>query len=278
MHVDINELAGNFSRIKFQIIDVVKVKVPPGKKCLGVFTPPVSGLIFPLGGQARMFFDGVPYEMEPGKIFHGAPNSAVDKEVVGNRGWNYMVIHYRVDDSAKLEFPQAFSHYRIDSGYSSRINDLLQQLYNVCITPGNLSALQAQSLFFSILDESLTCAGSRSRQSERTRELVEQAVEYMKNHYMEPLTVSTLAGQYGLTSKQFAYLFQKHTGMAPLEYLIEHRVRRAREMLCTTACSIADVSAGVGYSDPYYFSKLFKQRTGFCPTKLRGYFGFRSAL
>lgn len=278
MHVNINQLAGNFSRIKFQIIDMVRAVIPPGKKCFGLLTPPVSGLIFPIKGRGRMFFDGTPYEMEPGKIFHSGPNITVDKEVLGYTEWDYMIIHYRVDDSDKKEFPQAFSHYQIDTGYSTRINDLLHRLYKVCITPGNLSALQAQSLFFSILDESLTCAGNRNRQSERARELVEQAVEYMKNHYMEPLTVAKLAEPYGLTNKQFAYLFQKHTGMAPVEYLIEYRVRRARELLCTTACSIADISTDVGYSDPYYFSKLFKQRTGFCPTTVRGHFALRKVL
>jgi AraC-like DNA-binding protein len=276
MHVNINQLAGNFSRIKFEIIDVVRAIVPPGKKCFGVFTPPVSALIFPIRGRARMFFDGVPYEMEPGKIFHSGPNVALDKEVMGCAEWNYMVIHYQVDDSDKSEFPQAFSHYQIDLGPRTRINDLLHRLYNVSITPGNLSALQAKSLFFSILDESLTCADSRH--NEGGRELVEQAVEYMKNHYMEPLTVAKLASQYGLNSKQFAYLFQKHAGMAPLEYLIDHRVRCARELLYTTACSIADISSCVGYSDPYYFSKLFKKRTGFCPTALRGYFVLRRIL
>ncbi|CUH96654.1 hypothetical protein P22_2744 [Propionispora sp. 2/2-37] len=153
MQVDIHQLAGNFSRIKFQIIDVIRAVVPPGKKSFGVFAPPVSGLIFPIKGRARMFFDGVPYEMEPGKIFHCGPNTALDKEVVGRTEWNYMVIHYQVDDSAKSEFPQAFSHYQIESGCSTRINDLLQRLYNVCTMPGNLSALRSQSLFLSIMDE-----------------------------------------------------------------------------------------------------------------------------
>lgn len=276
MHVDINQLAGNFSRIEFQIIDVIRASVPPGKKCFGAFTPPFSGLIFPLKGRARMSFDSMPYEMEPGKIFHGGPNIALDKEVLGCTKWDYMIIHYQVDANAKIEFPQAFSHYQINSGYSTRIHDLLHRLYNVCITPGNLSALQAKLLFFSILDESLTRADGRH--SEWGRELVEQAVEYMKTHYMEPLTVAKLAGQYDLNSKQFSYLFQKHTGMAPLEYLIEHRLRRARELLCTTPRSISEISSCIGYSDPYYFSKLFKKRTGFCPTTLRGNFISRKAL
>ncbi|WP_371377076.1 helix-turn-helix domain-containing protein [Sporomusa aerivorans] len=264
MQVDIHQLAGNFSRFKFQIIDVVRAVIPPGKKSFGVVTPPVSGLIFPLKGRARMLFDGVPYEMAPGKIFHCGPNMALDKEVVGRTEWNYMVIHYQVDDSARNEFPQAFSHYQLDSGCSTRVQDLLQRLYNACTMPGNMSALRSQSLFFSILDEILTCADIRC--SQQDRELVEQAVMYMKNHYMEPLTVAKLAGQYGLNSRQFAYIFQKYAGTAPLEYLTELRLRHARELLCTTACSITEISACVGYSDPYYFSKLFKKHTGFCPS------------
>ncbi|TCL31962.1 helix-turn-helix protein [Anaerospora hongkongensis] len=276
MNVDVNQLAGNFSRIRFEIIDVVRAVVPPGKKCFGVVTPPVSALIFPLKGRARMFFSGVPYEMEPGKIFHSGPNIALDKEVVGGAEWNYMVIHYQVDDKDKAEFPQAFTHYQLDLGHSPRVHELLHRLYDVCITPGQLPALQAKSLFFNILEESLTAA--ECRHSERGRDLVEQAVEYMQQYYMEPLTVAALARRYSLNSKQFAYLFQKHTGMAPLEYLIDHRVRRARELLYTTASSVADISLRVGYADPFYFSKLFKKRTGFSPSTLRGYAGLHKAL
>ncbi|EGO62852.1 AraC family transcriptional regulator [Acetonema longum] len=276
MQVDINQLAGNFSRISFQIIDVIKATVPPGKKCLDVFTPAVSGLIFPLQGRARMHFDGVAYEMSPGKIFHGGPNMPLNKEVVGDVEWSYMVVHYQVADSARKEFPQAFSHYQLDSGHSPRIRDLLHRLHHVCAKPGNLPALQAKSLFFGILDETLTSAGSRYNQQDR--ELVEQAIEYMKHHYREPLTIAAWAGQYGLNSKQFAYLFQKHTGIAPLDYLIDYRVRRARELLCATFRSIAEISTCVGYPDPYYFSKLFKKRTGFTPTTLREKFGLRRSL
>lgn len=102
-----------------------------------------------MSGQShqQVPFDGVPYEMGPGKIFHGGPNITMDKEVVGGTEWSYMVVHYQVENNAKNEFPQAFSHYQIDSGYSARINGLLQRLYKACITPGNLPALQARSLF-----------------------------------------------------------------------------------------------------------------------------------
>ncbi|MDU4960837.1 MAG: AraC family transcriptional regulator [Sporomusaceae bacterium] len=276
MSVDIHRLAGNFSRVTLQIVDVIRVAIPPGKKSFGAFTPPVSGLIFPLKGQARMVFDGVAYEMAPGRVFHGGPNIALDREVVGDAAWNCMIVHYRVDDAARGDFPEAFSHYQLDSGSSPRVNELLQRLHTVSVAPGNLAALQTKSLFFSVLDEILTCAGSRHHGHDR--QLAEHAADYITRHYMEPLTVAELARQYGLNSKQFAYLFQKHNGIAPLEYLIEYRMRRARQLLRTTAGPIAEIAACVGYGDPYYFSKLFKKRTGYCPSALRGDAGLRKAF
>jgi len=267
MNVDINELAHYYATINISIIDVARTVVPPGGRCFGRYTPPFSGIVFPLRGRARMFFNGVPYEMEYGKVFHAGPNMSLDKEVQGRSEWAFMVIHYQTDDNAADSFPYALAHFELEAGYNTRINDLLHRLYNSCTTPGKLPGLRAKSLFFSIMDEILTSADNR--RNEGGQEIVEQAIEYIHSHYMESLTMPMLAGQYALNSKQFAYLFQKHTGMGPNEYLIEYRIRRAKELLCTTACSVAEISACVGYSDPYYFSKLFKKRTGFCPSLLQ---------
>jgi AraC-like DNA-binding protein len=267
MKVDINDLSGYFAKIHFSIIDIRRAVIEPGTKHFGTVTSPFPGIIFPLRGQSRMFFDGVPYEMEPGKIFHGGPNMSLDKEVLGQSKWDFMVLHYQVYGNTQGAFPYALSHYELSPGYNSRINDMLYQMYHIYTTTGNLSGLRAKSLFFTILDEILTCASCGLHDD--SRELTEKAAEYMENHYMEPLTIPELARQYGLNSRQFAYLFQKHKKMSPNKFLIEYRMQRARELLLTAACSVADISARVGYSDPYYFSKLFKRQTGLSPRFFR---------
>jgi len=178
-----------------------------------------------------------------------------------------MVLHYQVYGNTKGTFPYALSHYELSPGHNSRINDALYRLYHLYTTAGNLSGLRAKSLFFIILDEILTCANCRLHNG--SHELAEKAVEYMKDHYMEPLTVPELARQYGLNSNQFAYFFHKHKGLSPNEFLIEYRMRRAKDLLRTTSCSVTEISACVGYSDPFYFSKLFKKRTGLSPKLFR---------
>lgn len=267
MKVDINELAGYFSNINLSLVNVVRNVVPPGGKCFGVVTPPYSGLIFPLHGRARMFFNGVPYVMAPGKVFHSGPNMKLDKEVLGQLEWDFMIIYYQVHNDNNDAFSYASSHYQIDPGHNTRINNMLHRLYQFCNTSGNLNMLRAKSLFFNLLDEILTCA--TNQQINHNRDLVEQSIEYMKLHYMNPLTIPELAAQYGLNAKQFAYLFQKYMGIGPNEYLIDHRMQQAKELLCTTNFSVAKISVCIGYSDPYYFSKLFKKRTGFSPSALQ---------
>ncbi|SFL53522.1 helix-turn-helix domain-containing protein [Pelosinus propionicus] len=270
MKVNIDDMADGFSRISFDIIDAGRFAIEPGRKCVATYTAAASGIIFPLRGKARMTFEGVTYEMEPGRFFHAGPKMTLDKEVLGESTWEFVLIHYKIPESEKCTFPYALSHYELNSGYSPRINDMLQRLCHTLRMPSNLQALRAKSLFLSFMDEVLTCSTNREKESGRS--LVEQSIEYMDNHYMEQLTIPKLAGQYGLSSKQFAYLFQKHTKMSPNEYLISQRMKRAKELLCTTTCSVSEISDYVGYSDSYYFSKLFKKRTGASPSTLRNFF------
>ncbi len=262
----VSELANYFSQVNFNVIDVSKWMVPPEKKHFGVFTPPYSGLIFPLRGRARMFFDGVPYEMEPGKIFYAGPNLPLDKEVLGQTEWELMIIHYEVYNNDR-DFPGGLPHCQLNAGYSTRLSDLLFRLFYVSAKRDSQSVQKKSSLFLAIWEEIATCAVNR--RDEKSRDLIAQAVEYINYHYMEPLSVPKLANLYDLNSKQFAYLFKKFIGTGPNEYVIECRVRRARELLCTTDCSVAEISLCVGYADPYYFSKLFKKRTGVCPIHCR---------
>ena len=270
MKVDIDEMAECFSRVSIDILNAYRIVKDPGVKRLGSHTAPSSGIIFPLRGKARMTFDGVPYEMEPGNFFHAGPNMTLNKEVLGDSQWEFVIIHYQIPDSEKHTFPHALSHFELNPGYNLRINDMLQNLCQTCALPGSLQALRTKSLFFNVIDEVLT--RSRTRRQESGQELIIEAMEYMDSHYMEPLTIPKMAGQYGLGSKQFAYLFHKHTKISPNEYLITQRMSRAKELLCTTPFSVTEISDCVGYSDPYYFSKLFKKHTGVSPTALRTYF------
>lgn len=66
-------------------------------------------------------------------------------------------------------------------------------------------------------------------------------------------------------------LFKKETGLSPLEYMTELRMRKAKSLLtssCARNFSVSEVAYQCGYVDPLYFSRVFRKYTGICPSML----------
>lgn len=60
-------------------------------------------------------------------------------------------------------------------------------------------------------------------------------------------------------------MYRRVFGVGVAEQIIEYRIDRARELLSSTASSVADIAREVGYADPKYFMRVFKRRTGLTP-------------
>ncbi|AIQ51003.1 helix-turn-helix domain-containing protein [Paenibacillus sp. FSL R7-0331] len=96
-------------------------------------------------------------------------------------------------------------------------------------------------------------------------ESVEGTLTYMQEHYMESITVKQLAEQAGVSLWQFTPLFQKLTGRKPLDYLTELRISRSKQLLLESAEPLREIARLSGFSDEYYFSRRFRQKTGVTP-------------
>ena len=56
---------------------------------------------------------------------------------------------------------------------------------------------------------------------------------------------------------------------ADKEYIINLRIERASELLISTDSSVSYISAVCGYTDEFYFSRIFKKKTGYSPLMYR---------
>ena len=73
----------------------------------------------------------------------------------------------------------------------------------------------------------------------------------------------------GLSRFHFLRRFKRATGSTPWRYLVELRLARAKNLLIDPACSVAAAATATGFSDPAYFSRLFRKRTGITPRAYR---------
>ncbi|WPX09682.1 PocR ligand-binding domain-containing protein [Anaerocellum danielii] len=94
---------------------------------------------------------------------------------------------------------------------------------------------------------------------------IERIIEYIKNHYMEEITLDDLAKMVYLSPTYLSYLFKKQLGVTFKEYLINIRLKKSKELIETTDLPIGEISKMVGIEDQNYFSRLFKRKYGVSP-------------
>lgn len=96
-----------------------------------------------------------------------------------------------------------------------------------------------------------------------------RVIEYMSAHLDEPLTLSQLAREAGISVHHFGRRFRERTGQAPAAYLTEMRMERARLYLTTTDIPVSEIAHRCGYPRPSAFSTAFLRQTGITPSALR---------
>ena len=95
------------------------------------------------------------------------------------------------------------------------------------------------------------------------------AKDYMQLHFKEKDCIAQAAAVYGVTPRRFTDLFSKEYGATPNRYIQQLKVKQAERLLVIRDLTLAQIAELCGFSDVYYFSKVFKQETGQNPGALR---------
>ncbi len=98
---------------------------------------------------------------------------------------------------------------------------------------------------------------------------IRSAIDYMKSHYAEKITLQETAQQAGYAPSYFSRIFREETGKTFKEYLNEIRVEQSKKLLLAGKQSISEICTMTGFSDQSYFCKTFRRLTGSTPDNFR---------
>lgn len=105
-----------------------------------------------------------------------------------------------------------------------------------------------------------------------SRVIMDSVARYLTEHASEHISMQAVARDFGFNYTYMSYLFKKSMGVSPNEYLTQRRIALAKDMLAKGEVSVKEISAAVGYEDPYYFSRVFKSTAGLSPSDYRKQF------
>ncbi len=103
----------------------------------------------------------------------------------------------------------------------------------------------------------------------KTESVVEQIRQYIDVHYKEEIRRDSLGELVYLNTDYISRIFKKETGISISSYILKKRVEEAKKLLAQSNLPINTVSIYVGYSNFSYFTKMFKENTGYSPLDYR---------
>ncbi|MFI1412210.1 substrate-binding domain-containing protein [Streptomyces sp. NPDC020707] len=112
-------------------------------------------------------------------------------------------------------------------------------------------------------------AAHGSRLPPRTRDVLDEALVFLYEHWRRPISRWQVAQAAGVSADHLGKLFQQRYGLTVWEYLTRLRIRRAAERLRSSNDSVQSVARAVGFRDRAYFSRVFRRVTGAAPHHYR---------
>jgi AraC-like DNA-binding protein len=93
--------------------------------------------------------------------------------------------------------------------------------------------------------------------------------QWLEEHYLEMVSMDELAQMAGVTKSYFFRAFKKAFGMPPLAYQQMLRIEAAKTLLRVTSLSCSEVAFRAGFTDVYFFHRIFKKHTLLTPKQFR---------
>lgn len=262
-----DELAEEFVRCPIEVYGVYRTKLARGNHYGHRHKPTTRcALVIALKGKATFAFNDASRTMEVGRALLGGVNMRLEIEV-HTAEFEYFLVHYLpvgFEPGRPLRMT-AVSELRTD--LEPNMLQAADRLLQLAAEPGNLALLEKRTLFYRLIG--MVLLSERYQHNKDSYPMMEQAIRFIRDNYMEPITLESLSERYGAKPKYFSHLFHKFTGVSPIHYLIRYRMNRAYELLETTHFSVGEVAASVGYADAYYFSRLFKKQHGISPKEAK---------
>ena len=149
---------------------------------------------------------------------------------------------------------------------SSRMAENFTELHRIWSAkePGYL--IKGRSLILDIL-YILLSDGSRRQKTSTHYAKIARVVDLMRSQCEQTYSLSELCAMTGLSPSYFRQLFKEMTGMSAIQFQNQQKIQRAKDLLLSQNCNVTEAAAAVGFSDIYYFSRMFRKLTGKNPSE-----------
>ena len=168
----------------------------------------------------------------------------------------------------------AFIHFTDDIEWHHSVNNCVFQAINAQAEHSPGCELEVRNCisaaWLTIVKNIDSLPRSQTQESEAaTQTRIKRMVSFIYGNYAKNITLAEIAASASVSKSECNRCFRKYFGVTPFQFLNEHRIEHASQLLLTTSDPVKNISLSCGFEDAGYVIRLFKKTKGVTPAAFR---------
>lgn len=221
-------------------------------------------LLYLVDGQLSVIINNKEHTIKKGSIVIFPPKYRY--KYFGNPPIHYLYVHFTgsyadrfLEECCFVDLPCI-----IENDFSVEMQSKFNLMINAFLYKDPLYIQKSACLLQEILISIYENAKDKAEDSP-----LKASLKYIHNFFTSKIDIPYLANLENLSNSRYVTIFKKQMEKSPNEYIIDLRLQLAKSLLENTNMSIRQISESVGYTDQYFFSRLFKKHIGVSPQAYR---------
>ena len=243
-------------------------------------------LVYLEKGKLLCTADGKKIKMDAGDILFHKPNEFHTLATDDNSAPNVFILSFECRSDAMRFFEN--KKFALDKNLSTFLYLILKEgknTFNIPFSDPNTKKMQLLSLptlggeqliknYLEIFLINLLRLQTETETGNETflfsntfaRKPVKEVIKVLKEHLYKPLTIEEICEKTAYGKAYLFRVFKAGTGKTMMEYFMDIKLERAKQLLRENELSVKEISDLLAFSEPNYFTKIFKSKVGFTPS------------
>ena len=207
------------------------------------------------------------FEIKPGSVMFVLPGHKHAYKPMFESGWHEYWVGFKGGYFSRLLGEGFFApeHVFFQAGLHDSIVSIYTQIIDEVRNQRPLYQFKTCALILSLIAEVLTHE-RRAEQPNYYEKIVAKAKYLMESNVYGAINLPAISEQLGISTSRLNEVFKTYTSMTPYQYYIQIKISKAERILEQEDIPVKEASYKMGFDDQYYFSRLFKNKTGVSPS------------
>ncbi|WP_433830513.1 AraC family transcriptional regulator [Flavobacterium anhuiense] len=266
-HCELNlfETYESTQKVPLKFNDLVVTSMLRGKKIMHLFDDPE--FVY-LPGETVIVPSNVEMKIDFPEASKNNPTQclalAIDQDKIAEI-LNFLNEQYPKEGSNmywQLNYQNYFFYNNVEM--AATINKLIKECMSTSVTKDIFADLTLKELLIRIIQTQTVKSLDQGKFLENNNP-IKEVTEYIKENLKENISLKTLSEKACMSTTSFYRFFKRELGMSPIEYILNEKIKCAKNLLRNPTLQINEVCYLAGFEDANYFIRLFKKHEGITP-------------